>query len=212
MPEINGRPVINRAQMTARGIGRSTLDAQYADRAHTGHPQKAGRIGRTDYWYDEEWTAWFQRYRQQRRATLTDVERSGNPADLVDAKEAARMLHYSCGNVITTNLRTGDFVAPDSWQDLPNGMRSPRWKRATIWAFADARPGHGAPRTGTRRSRAAQPPRAAYATDERVRALRQRLSAGELLRAPAVAAAFDVSMRTAQRLLRAAQAADRTEP
>jgi hypothetical protein len=67
VPEINGRPVISRDDMTARGIGRSTVDAKYADRANTGHPEKAGRIGRTDYWYDDEWTAWFEQYRQELR-------------------------------------------------------------------------------------------------------------------------------------------------
>lgn len=203
---INGRPVISRDEMTARGIGRSTIDAKYADRANTGHPEKAGRIGRTDYWYEDEWSAWFERYRQELRATLTDVDRSGNPSELVDAKEAARILNYSGSNVVTTNLRRGDFVAADAWEDLPNGKRSPRWKRATIWAFADSRRGHGSPKAGTRRSRAPQPKSTPYAADERVSALRQRLSAGEELRADAVAAEFSVSTRTAERLMRAARA------
>lgn len=208
VPEINGRPVISRDDMTARGIGRSTVDAKYADRANTGHPEKAGRIGRTDYWYDDEWTAWFEQYRQKLRAGMTAVDRSGNANELVDAKEAARILNYSSGNVVTTNLRKGDFVAADGWEDLPNGKQSPRWKRSTIWAFADSRSGHGSPKTGTRRSRATQPKSAPYAADERVSTLRRRLSAGEQLRAEAIAAEFDVSTRTAERLLSAARAVD----
>lgn len=210
MREIDGRPVISRADMVARGIGRSTVDAKYADRANSGHPEKAGRIGRTDYWYDDEWSAWFEAYRQELRASLTEADRSGRPDEMVDAKEAARIMGYASSNVVTTNLRKGDFVAADDWKDLPNGKRSPRWKRATIWTFADSRPGHGSPREGTRRSRPAQPKSSPYAGDERVSALRQRLSAGEQLRAELVAEEHGVSVRTAERLISAARSGDRT--
>lgn len=208
MAEINGRPVISRADMIARGIGRSTVDAKYTDRANSGYPEKAGRIGRTDYWYDDEWSAWFERYRQESHAGLTEVDRSGPPSEMVDAREAARIMGYASSNVVTTNLRKGDFVAADDWEDLPNGKRSPRWRRSTIWTFADSRPGHGSPRTGTRRSRPAQPRTPPYAGDERVSALRQRLSAGEQLRAEPVAKEYRVSIRTAERLISAARAAD----
>jgi hypothetical protein len=44
--------------MAARGVPPSTASTWYRDRAATGHPEKAGRIGRTDYWYGDEWTAW----------------------------------------------------------------------------------------------------------------------------------------------------------
>lgn len=60
IPAINGRPVISRADMAARGVPRTTVDGWYRDRARTGHPEKAGRIGRTDYWYEDEWTAWHE--------------------------------------------------------------------------------------------------------------------------------------------------------
>jgi hypothetical protein len=35
--------------MAARGVPRTTVDGWDRDRARTGHPEKAGRIGRTDY-------------------------------------------------------------------------------------------------------------------------------------------------------------------
>lgn len=54
IPAINGRPVISRAGMAARGVPPATASVWYRDRARTGHPEKAGRIGRTDYWYDDE--------------------------------------------------------------------------------------------------------------------------------------------------------------
>ena len=49
IPAINGRPVISRADMAARGVPQGTVNGWYRDRARTGHPEKAGRIGRTDY-------------------------------------------------------------------------------------------------------------------------------------------------------------------
>ena len=92
IPAINGRPVISRADMAARGVPRTTVDGWYRDRARTGHPEKAGRIGRTDYWYEDEWTAWYEAHRRGKVESLTQVDRSGDPDDLVDAAEAARML------------------------------------------------------------------------------------------------------------------------
>jgi hypothetical protein len=62
IPAINGRPAIGRADMAARGIPTTTVNGWYRDRARTGHPEKAGRTGRTDYWYEDEWTAWNERY------------------------------------------------------------------------------------------------------------------------------------------------------
>ena len=61
---MNGRPVISRADMAARGVPSGTASGWYRDRARTGHPEKAGRIGSTDYWYEDEWTAWHQAYQQ----------------------------------------------------------------------------------------------------------------------------------------------------
>jgi integrase len=74
IPAINGRPVISRADMAARGVPRTTVDGWYRDRARTGYPEKAGRIGRTDYWYEDEWTAWHeaQRARHKGKAVTND--------------------------------------------------------------------------------------------------------------------------------------------
>jgi hypothetical protein len=52
--------VISRADMEARGVPPSTAEHWYRNRARTGHPEKAGRIGRTDYWYEDEWAGWYQ--------------------------------------------------------------------------------------------------------------------------------------------------------
>jgi hypothetical protein len=109
IPAIHGRPVISRADMAARGVPRTTVDGWYRDRARTGYPEKAGRVGRTDYWYEDEWTAWHERHLRGKIRSLTDVDRGGNPDDLVDAAEAARMLRYSSRYVIHANRRLGYF-------------------------------------------------------------------------------------------------------
>jgi hypothetical protein len=98
-----------RSEVTDRMlIARTTVDGWYRDRARTGHPEKAGRIGRTDYWYEDEWTAWHERYLRGKIGSLTRVDRSGDPDDLVDA---ARMLRYARRNVIHANRRLGYFPA-----------------------------------------------------------------------------------------------------
>jgi hypothetical protein len=43
IPAINGRPVISRADMAARGVPPGTVNGWYRDRARIGHPEKAGR-------------------------------------------------------------------------------------------------------------------------------------------------------------------------
>ena len=143
IPAINGRPVISRADMAARGVPPGTVSGWYRDRARTGHPEKAGRIGRTDYWYEDEWTAWHQAYQQGKIESLTQVDRDGDPDDLVDAAEAARMLRYANRNVIHANRRLGYFPEPDAHGPARRGRRAPLWKRSTVWAAADSRPGHG---------------------------------------------------------------------
>ena len=165
IPAINGRPVISRADMAARGVPPATASTWYRDRDRTGHPEKAGRIGRTDYWYEDEWTAWYQAHQRGKIESLTQVDRGGDPDDLVDAAEAARMLRYASRDVIHANRRLGYFPEPDAYGPARRGRSAPLWKRSTVWAAADSRPGMGGGRKpGTtrqaapvRRRRAARP-------------------------------------------------------
>ena len=135
--------MISRADIAARGIPPGTVSGWYRDRARTGHPEKAGRIGRTDYWYEDEWTAWHRAYQQGKIDSLTQVDRDGDPDDLVDAAEAARMLRYANRNVIYANRRLGYFPEPDAHGPAYRGRSAPLWKRSTVWAAADSRPGMG---------------------------------------------------------------------
>jgi hypothetical protein len=150
VPLINGRPVISRADMAALGVPSSTASTWYRDRARTGHPEKAGRIGRTDYWHEDEWAAWHRAYQQGKIESLTRVDRDGDPNDLVNAAEAARMLRYSGRDVIHANRRLGYFPEPDAHGPSAQGRPAPLWKRSSVWAAADRRPGPAAAATSSR--------------------------------------------------------------
>jgi predicted DNA-binding transcriptional regulator AlpA len=92
---VDGRPVISRADMVARGVSRQSLYLWYRERANNGFPEVAGRNGRTDYWYEDDWNAWLESHLQVRVGTLTQVNRGGDPDELVDAEEAAQIMGYA---------------------------------------------------------------------------------------------------------------------
>jgi hypothetical protein len=201
MPKIDGREVISRADMAARGVPRPTSSKWYQERESSGHPERAGRIGREDYWFEDEWTAWHAAYLEAKRAKLTEVDRSGDPDEPVDAGEAAKIMRYKDGNVIHGNVRLGFFPTPDF--DNP-----PRWKRSTVWTFADQRTGPG----GGRPKGTPNPPKPAGwhpyqdgAGAKRLAEVRALLETGHAPAAAALAHAWGVSTRTAERIVKAAR-------
>jgi hypothetical protein len=201
--------VISRADMAARGVPPGTVSGWYRDRARTGHPAKAGRIGRTDYWYEDEWTAWHRAYRQGKIDSLTQVDREGDPDDLVDAAEAARMLRYANRNVIYANRRLGYFPEPDADSQGDRGRSAPLWKRSTVWAAADSRPGMGGGhKSGTPGAPAKPHP---YAGDARLASALAALRSGTQPSSADLAAEWEVSRRTAERIIRAARALDQQQ-
>src|SRR5215472_7546893 len=125
------------------GISVKSANSWYRDREATGHPEPAGMIGRTMYWYEDEWLDWYRSYLDRKRQGLTQVDRSGDPDDLVDAAEAARIMGYSGRDVIHANLRLGYFPRPDGYETTAKGRRSPRWRRSAVWAAADGRQSSG---------------------------------------------------------------------
>jgi hypothetical protein len=204
IPAINGRPVISRADMAARGVPAGTVNGWYRDRARTGHPDKAGRIGRTDYWYEHEWTAWHEGYLRGKVEALTRVDRGGDPDDLVDAAEAARVLGYANRYVIHANRRLGHFPEPDAHGKAARGRRAPLWKRSTVWAAADSRQGVGG---GHKPGGPGAPAKAhPYAGDERLARVMSELRSGIRPSAARLAAEWGTSQRTAERIIRAARA------
>lgn len=200
---IDGRAVISRADMAALGIGRSTVDGWYRNRAVTGHPEKAGRIGRTDYWFADEWTAWHQAYLRGKISSLTKGDRGGDPEDLVDAAEAARVMGYRGRNVIHSNRRLGYFPEPDAYGTTSRGRPQPLWRRSTVWAVADGRTGKaGGHKPGAPGAPAKPHP---YAGDPRLDEVLAVLRSSASPNATALAAKWNVSPRTAERIIKSAR-------
>jgi len=200
---INGRAVLSRADMTALGIGRSTLEGWYRKRAVTGHPDKAGRIGRADYWYADEWLAWRDAYLRAKISALTECDKSGAGDELVTAAEAARIMGYRSGNVIHSNRRLGYFPEPDQYGPPVSGRPVPLWKRATVWAVADGRTGKaGGHKVGTPGAPAKPHP---YAGDPRLRDVQAMLRDGRDPAAAELAARWNVTRRTAERIIKTAR-------
>jgi hypothetical protein len=196
--------VISRADMAARGVPRTTVDGWYRDRARTGHPEKAGRIGRTDYWYEDEWTAWHEGYLRAKVEALTQVDREGGPDELVDAAEAARMMRYAGRQVIHANRRLRYFPEPDAYGMTVKGQSAPLWKRSTVWAVADNREGKGGGhKPGTPGAPAKPYP---YAGDDRLARVLADIQFGGQLSAAALAAEWGTSRRTAERIIKTARA------
>ena len=190
--------------MAARGVPRTTVDGWYRDRARTGYPEKAGRIGRTDYWYEDDWLAWHEGHRQAEIDSLTQVDRQGDPDDLVDAPEAARMLKYASHRVIHANRHLGYFPEPDAYGTTSKGRRAPLWKRSTVWAAADSRrKGMGGHPTGMPSASSKPYP---YAGDDRLARVLADLRSGGQPSAADLAAEWGTSRRTAERILKTARA------
>ncbi|MFG2002333.1 hypothetical protein ACGFNU_24590 [Spirillospora sp. NPDC048911] len=60
MTTLDGRRVHTRADlMEAYGLGRSTLEKWYRERASNGHPEPAGTIGSQLAWDAEDWDRWY---------------------------------------------------------------------------------------------------------------------------------------------------------
>jgi hypothetical protein len=205
IPVIDGRAVISRADMAARGVARATSGYWYRHRDANEYPEKAGRIGRTDYWFEDEWNTWLESHREARRAKLTEADFSGDPDELVDAAGAARIMGWSGRDVVHHSRRRGYFPGPDAHGPVSGKRVVPLWKRSTVWAAARARKGGvGGHKPGTPGAPAKPHP---YAGDERLDTVVAMLRRGGEPSAAVLAGEWGVSRRTAERIIRAARAA-----
>jgi hypothetical protein len=183
---------------SASKVRTSTARSSIAGVRYSTGIAKAGRIGRTDYWHEDEWTAWHEAHLRGKVESLTRVDRTGDPDDLVDAAEAARMLRYSGRDVIHANRRIGYFPEPDAYGRAARGRPVPLWKRSTVWAAADRREGMGGGhKPGTPGAPAKPHP---YAGDERLARVLGELRSGAVPSSAELAAEWNVSQRTAERI------------
>ncbi|MEU5993797.1 hypothetical protein ABZ806_32900 [Spirillospora sp. NPDC047418] len=64
MSTLDGRRVHTRADLMAEhGLGRSTLEKWYRERASNGHPEPAGTVGSQLAWDAGEWDRWYAAHR-----------------------------------------------------------------------------------------------------------------------------------------------------
>jgi hypothetical protein len=113
---VAGRALISRAEVARRlNMREQTLADLYAARETSGHPEAVHREGRRLYWAEPEAEAmaWAHERKAAKKATLTPVDRSGEPDELVDAEEAARILGYASPRTITSYLARNVGYFPD---------------------------------------------------------------------------------------------------
>nr|WP_067454041.1 hypothetical protein [Actinomadura macra] len=85
MTTLDGRRVYTRAElMDAHGLGRSTLEKWFRERAANGHPEAAGTVGSQLAWDADAWDHW---YASRGSATV--------PSGLVTRDELAERHHVS---------------------------------------------------------------------------------------------------------------------
>jgi hypothetical protein len=137
----NGRMLVTGAEIgRLTGLSEQALAGLYARRAKNGLPEATHQERRFLYFDEDAVCEWDRRRRAVIRASLTEVDRSGDPQELVDTAEAARILGYAGPNTITSYLSRNSGYFPD-----PDDPVARRWRRATVWSFADrrSRPGRG---------------------------------------------------------------------
>ncbi|WP_226367355.1 hypothetical protein [Pseudonocardia sp. ICBG162] len=136
--EVDGRTLHSRAAL-ARHVGVSVtyLRDIYHRRKDDPPPAPVLRRGRSDYFDAQAWQAWWNDYQAGQRRTLTTVDRTGDPDELVGIPEAARVLGYRRAETARSYLsrNPGYFPEPDGHDE--HGRRL--YARRTLWAFADGR-------------------------------------------------------------------------
>ncbi|MDN5751277.1 MAG: hypothetical protein L0I24_11175 [Pseudonocardia sp.] len=136
---LDGRVVVSRTEL-ARVTGQpiSTLAQWYGERAHNGHPEGI-KLGRQLYVDEQQWHAWHREHTAALKAGLSEIDRGGDPDELLTISQAARLLGYADTSTLTSYRGRGQFVEPDHTEELPSARPRRYWKRRTLWAFADQR-------------------------------------------------------------------------
>ena len=135
---INGRPVIDRAGIAKfTGAALSTVDKWYRNRQRYRFPSRADGVHGA-WWYLDDIEKFWDHYQQAHQAELDRVNRAGDPNELIGAPQAARILGYNT----TSDLPTALLNLADDITTLPSGRLRRKWRRRTLWSWADHHVGH----------------------------------------------------------------------
>ncbi|WP_060633966.1 hypothetical protein [Pseudonocardia sp. EC080610-09] len=133
-----GRVLRTRTDLARRaGVSPTHLQDLYTLRATSGHPERVLRRGRRDYFDSAEFDTWWTSYQEAQRAGLTPVDHSGDPDELVDLAEAARVLGYRDAVTLRSYLSRNKGYFPEADDTDENGRRL--YHRRTLWQFGDGR-------------------------------------------------------------------------
>lgn len=149
---LHGRRTVDRdGAAEVAGLSLSSIDKFYAGRSRNGFPE---RIPGTTEWFEDDVRSWRAHHQQVKLATLTPVDRTGDPDELVGPAGVAKILGYrDPQNLRHSSVWPHLLAAVDRQEPLPSGRTRRRWRRSTVWRIADQRSGSGGGRpVGTPRA------------------------------------------------------------
>lgn len=147
-------PVDSKVLAAELGISVGRINSLYAEAAKNKFPAHVDQRGRARLWDLDEVRKWHDGRQPSR---LEELSLAGDPDELLNAAQAAKVLGYKNKGQIITYLKEhpGYFPEPDDVEELGTYTRK-RWRRRTIAEWLATRPGKGK-RTGATRQAPALP-------------------------------------------------------
>lgn len=133
--DIRGRAAIDRAGLAQRwNVSLATLDLRIATSRPPATVEEAATNRRQKWWWWlDEADTWMREFEDRKQAALTSVDRSGDPDEFLTAPQAARVIGYSSHRGLPAEL----LDSAEEVEELPGGNKRRRWRRRTLWAYAD---------------------------------------------------------------------------
>ena len=147
-------PVDSKELAAELGLSVGRINSLYAERAKNEFPAHVDQRGRARLWDLAEVREWYEGREPSR---LQELSLAGDPDELLNAAEVAKVLGYKSHSQITTYLKEhpGYFPEPDDVEQLGTYKRQ-KWRRQTIADWRASRPGKGK-RAGAKRQAPALP-------------------------------------------------------
>ncbi|MFI6056095.1 hypothetical protein ACIBCO_39270 [Streptomyces violascens] len=130
------------------GVSTGTVTLWYNNRSTTGFPETAGSKRRARQWEHGAVSDWFAAKERPRLQQAGAAALAGDPDELLNATQVAKLLGYKNANQITNYLRDrpGYFPEPDVVDELGTTDRPwtrKQWRRSTVTSWAATRRGKG---------------------------------------------------------------------